>query len=525
MRVPLSPLMLPLVAPSSSLLTAPDHIHLSSEYPNETTPLHSNSSCSRSDMSESEGECGDSKNDLLESIAFSTLYGYQAIPIRIKILLHRALRGITDERAEALMQRAGWTREDFQRGFMEEDPKTGKPLTSWSCASIQCELQQMDRFSSLPSCSGLVDSLRTSLMPNVLHNWPAVVGVTPSLIPIHQNACDTPRRPRSQASESTSGCEASANGDHITDDMLKDVDESPKEECNDETAVVVEEAPVKFETSSSVQDVSEPKVKSGKNTGKRRVQCMKCLKTFCDKGALKIHNSAVHLKEMHKCTVDGCEMMFSSRRSRNRHSANPNPKLHTSTPQRQFDGFQNETVHDSFIITKREATPFSVGSSEASGLNVTTRTSQSPSCSEQSTIVISNHPTQMEKNVNCGGTRKRKSERPVKLAVEDDAKAIKQSKDSCQNGEASIPLDLTNGKLDLKHSANAFNIEPSSVPIGIFTPSIQTNVSNTSTLNPAITEMVRLIQQAQMSLGASTHGRLPNFNLLQLIQEQHNPGK
>uniref|UniRef100_A0A914RSR8 Uncharacterized protein n=1 Tax=Parascaris equorum TaxID=6256 RepID=A0A914RSR8_PAREQ len=67
----------------------------------------------------------------------------------------------------------------------------------------------------------------------------------------------------SQASESTSGCEASANGDHITDDMLKDVDESPKEECNDETAVVVEEAPVKFETSSSVQDVSEPKVKVG----------------------------------------------------------------------------------------------------------------------------------------------------------------------------------------------------------------------------------------------------------------------
>lgn len=43
---------------------------------------------------------------------------------------------------------------------------------------------------------------------------------------------------------------------------------------------------------------------------------MKCFKTFCDKGALKIHNSAVHLKEMHKCTVEGCEMMFSSRRSR-----------------------------------------------------------------------------------------------------------------------------------------------------------------------------------------------------------------
>ncbi|XP_064608349.1 zinc finger protein basonuclin-2-like isoform X2 [Liolophura sinensis] len=63
-------------------------------------------------------------------------------------------------------------------------------------------------------------------------------------------------------------------------------------------------------------------------SGKKRVLCTACNKTFCDKGALKIHYSAVHLKEMHKCTVEGCNMMFSSRRSRNRHSANPNPKLH-----------------------------------------------------------------------------------------------------------------------------------------------------------------------------------------------------
>ena len=71
-------------------------------------------------------------------------------------------------------------------------------------------------------------------------------------------------------------------------------------------------------------------------TGKKRVQCHACLKTFCDKGALKIHFSAVHLKEMHKCSVDGCTMMFSSRRSRNRHSANPNPKLHTPHMRRKI---------------------------------------------------------------------------------------------------------------------------------------------------------------------------------------------
>ncbi|GFY40677.1 zinc finger protein basonuclin-2 [Trichonephila inaurata madagascariensis] len=72
-------------------------------------------------------------------------------------------------------------------------------------------------------------------------------------------------------------------------------------------------------------------------TGKKRVQCHVCLKTFCDKGALKIHFSAVHLREMHKCTVEGCNMMFSSRRSRNRHSANPNPKLHTPNYRRKIN--------------------------------------------------------------------------------------------------------------------------------------------------------------------------------------------
>lgn len=93
------------------------------------------------------------------------------------------------------------------------------------------------------------------------------------------------------------------------------------------------------------------------STGKRRVQCHACFKTFCDKGALKIHFSAVHLREMHKCTVDGCTMMFSSRRSRNRHSANPNPKLHTSSLRRKMN------PHDG-----RSANPFPLMSSSASSI-------------------------------------------------------------------------------------------------------------------------------------------------------------
>ncbi|XP_077400339.1 uncharacterized protein LOC144034974 [Vanacampus margaritifer] len=64
---------------------------------------------------------------------------------------------------------------------------------------------------------------------------------------------------------------------------------------------------------------------------KGRVSCGLCGKSFYDKGTLKIHYSGVHLKIKHGCTVAGCAMLFSSLRSRNRHSANPNPCLHRAT--------------------------------------------------------------------------------------------------------------------------------------------------------------------------------------------------
>ncbi|XP_031638440.1 protein disconnected [Contarinia nasturtii] len=83
------------------------------------------------------------------------------------------------------------------------------------------------------------------------------------------------------------------------------------------------------------------------STGKKRIQCNVCFKTFCDKGALKIHFSAVHLKEMHKCTVEGCVMMFSSRRSRNRHSANPNPKLHSPYLRRKISAYDGRSLRAS----------------------------------------------------------------------------------------------------------------------------------------------------------------------------------
>ncbi|CAL1263357.1 unnamed protein product [Larinioides sclopetarius] len=104
-------------------------------------------------------------------------------------------------------------------------------------------------------------------------------------------------------------------------------------------------------------------------TGKKRVQCHVCLKTFCDKGALKIHFSAVHLREMHKCTVEGCNMMFSSRRSRNRHSANPNPKLHTPNYRRKINPHDGRAANPYPIIPPSGILDFANGmiSSYSSG--------------------------------------------------------------------------------------------------------------------------------------------------------------
>lgn len=85
--------------------------------------------------------------------------------------------------------------------------------------------------------------------------------------------------------------------------------------------------------------------------GKKRVLCSACNKSFCDKGALKIHYSAVHLKEMHRCTIEGCNMLFSSRRSRNRHSANPNTKLHMDHKRRNQSSYMTIYPNTSTIQT------------------------------------------------------------------------------------------------------------------------------------------------------------------------------
>lgn len=76
--------------------------------------------------------------------------------------------------------------------------------------------------------------------------------------------------------------------------------------------------------------VSPSILASSGGNGTGGILCTICHKLYSNKGTLRVHYKTVHLREMHKCKIPGCNMMFSSVRSRNRHSQNPN--LHKKAP-------------------------------------------------------------------------------------------------------------------------------------------------------------------------------------------------
>lgn len=166
--------------------------------------------------------------------------------------------------------------------------------------------------------------------PRNLSTTPSSVHSTPSPVTPH----------RVQAPDSDLSADASFSGDSDDEQTMGAIDYSTREGADSPQELERKAAARHMRKSNNpIKRQWIPSANFGSTfvgpNGKKRVLCTACNKTFCDKGALKIHYSAVHLKEMHKCTVEGCSMMFSSRRSRNRHSANPNPKLHM--PQKRKD--------------------------------------------------------------------------------------------------------------------------------------------------------------------------------------------
>ncbi|XP_051580801.1 zinc finger protein basonuclin-1-like isoform X2 [Myxocyprinus asiaticus] len=311
------------------------------------------------------------------------LYGTQAIPVRLKILLDRLFSVLKQEEVIQILNALDWTLQDYIRGYVLQDV-AGKVLDRWAIMTFEEEivtLQQFLRFgetksivelmalqdkegqavvvpstrtnsdirsfieSSMqrsvrlpakaesPSCSNghhfetLVNSMALMLPLQLLNSAPV-----PLLSSCSDSSCHEAQT-RHEPSERSLSSSAPFNMGPVRAEVMLDT-ESTKIEA-EEFNMSGDSSPSTPCTPSITSEITqmspENRMRCSEKSGsmkKGRVFCSACEKTFYDKGTLKIHYNAVHLKIKHKCTIEGCNMVFSSLRSRNRHSANPNPRLH-----------------------------------------------------------------------------------------------------------------------------------------------------------------------------------------------------
>ncbi|XP_039995066.1 zinc finger protein basonuclin-1 isoform X2 [Xiphias gladius] len=364
------------------------------------------------------------------------LYGTQAIPIRLKILLDRLFSVLKQEEVIQILNALDWTLQDYIRGYVLQDV-AGKVLDRWAIMTFEEEiatLQQFLRFGETKSIvelmalqdkegqAVLVPSTRTNsdirtfierntprtaanlstskvdkLSGNSMHHFENFINSMAFMLPFqllgsvpapflgsplgtlqqqqhqHQQPCcgskeqqsqrrddqgrhdlgrDNPlplsRPPESSLLGSSSvsfTVDLDRSGDKPTDSLSTNTKIEAEDFSTSDNYSDGPSTPCTPSMSSDVTQMSpEGKLRSldrngsgggvsgvgggGGSLKKGRVFCNACEKTFYDKGTLKIHYNAVHLKIKHKCTIEGCNMVFSSLRSRNRHSANPNPRLH-----------------------------------------------------------------------------------------------------------------------------------------------------------------------------------------------------
>ncbi|XP_019801240.2 zinc finger protein basonuclin-1 isoform X4 [Tursiops truncatus] len=329
------------------------------------------------------------QSNVVFDISSLMLYGTQAIPVRLKILLDRLFSVLKQDEVLQILHALDWTLQDYIRGYVLQDA-SGKVLDHWSIMTSEEELatlQQFLRFGEtksivelmviqekeeqsiiIPPSTANVDirafiescSHRSGSLPppvdngnpgsihpfeNLINNMtfmlpfqffnpvpPALIGSVPEPYVLEQGQ-DQSQDPKQEIHGPF------PNSSFLTSSSTPFQVE--KEQClNCPGPVTTKEDSAHLSDSSSYNIITklertqlspEGKVKSERNslgTKKGRVFCTACEKTFYDKGTLKIHYNAVHLKIKHKCTIEGCNMVFSSLRSRNRHSANPNPRLH-----------------------------------------------------------------------------------------------------------------------------------------------------------------------------------------------------
>ncbi|XP_041960448.1 zinc finger protein basonuclin-2 isoform X3 [Alosa sapidissima] len=382
------------------------------------------------------------QSNVVFDISSLMLYGTQAVPVRLKILLDRLFSVLKQEEVLHILHGLGWTLRDYVRGYILQDA-AGKVLDRWSIMSREEEiitLQQFLRFGetksivelmaiqekegqavTVPSAKtdsgirtfiesnnrtrspGLLTHLENS-SPSSIHHFENIpnslafllpfqyinpvsapmLGLPPNGLALEQASMRLrePSLPNQTEQVDTSESEVSLSpfrsGQSPNRGNLGQLPNNiePKTEPNNASPIsptpsthqqqpqtpqqqqqqqqhqqqqqqqqsqhqqlpqgnsmsdhhhFVKNDQSKSITHSSFSSKMHRMRRMGSTSRKGRVCCNACGKTFYDKGTLKIHYNAVHLKIKHRCTIEGCNMVFSSLRSRNRHSANPNPRLH-----------------------------------------------------------------------------------------------------------------------------------------------------------------------------------------------------
>ncbi|XP_036448149.1 zinc finger protein basonuclin-2-like [Colossoma macropomum] len=385
------------------------------------------------------------------------LYGTQALPVRMKILLDRLFSVLTHTQVITILHTLGWTLRDYIRGYILQD-SMGKVLDRWvvmtpedevvtlqqflrfgetkSIVELMAVQQQQDRLATvsrtpktdsdirlfIESSShhrGLQSDRARGETPPSLHHFENLPGgnlafllpfqyssqsASSPLIPsstllqeASDVACRLQQTKQSHGTDSESvapfrGSKLPITGASTTDEKMhleSETDHSvsglakPSNKVQhisdvDQQAVLVKEDTSGTCSSSSSTSSGMRDRGLGMTMRKGRVSCSACGKTFYDKGTLKIHYNAVHLKIKHRCTIEGCNMVFSSLRSRNRHSANPNPRLHTAalrntnSPQNQQHPAQPcATVLPSRVKPPLDVSPLGVPALSSSILETT----------------------------------------------------------------------------------------------------------------------------------------------------------
>ncbi|XP_069481093.1 zinc finger protein basonuclin-1 isoform X2 [Ambystoma mexicanum] len=331
------------------------------------------------------------QSNVVFDICSLMLYGTQAIPIRLKILLDRLFSVLKQEEVLRILHALDWTLQDYIRGYVLQDG-TGKVLDHWTIMTNEEELAALQQFLRFGETKSIVELMavqekeelsvvmppvRTNsdirtfiegsnhrsspvLLPpldkvnssnihhfeNIVNNMafmlpfqffsplpPPLLGSTPDrhLIPqVQSRGCESKQDVHGEFSESSFLTSSSAsfqlenetNSIHSQAVSTKIEDDSPLSDSSSQDAAT------KLEMTPLSPESMRVDERNGNGPRKGRVYCSACEKTFYDKGTLKIHYNAVHLKIKHRCTIEGCNMVFSSLRSRNRHSSNPNPRLH-----------------------------------------------------------------------------------------------------------------------------------------------------------------------------------------------------